>query len=593
MEKDTMFYKKLSYGDIGLWKRGSELIATVWAPLSKKVEIEINSGRLMELQRNEYGIWEGALTPFDDDGEYCIILDKKEKLPDPASKFLAHGVFGYSTIVDSDLKNTMDKGINIDLRNAIIYELHTGTFSKSGNFEGIMEKLDHLEKLGVNVIELMPIAQFEGSRNWGYDGVFPYAIQNTYGSISELNQLIREVHSRNISIILDVVYNHAGPRGNVLNKFGPYFSTKYKSPWGNTMNFDDPWSDYVRNFYIQNAIYWIDFFGFDGLRLDAIHGIYDNSPTHFLKEMRMEIDKYFKNSNKKPLLIAESDANNPLTTSSIGQCGLGMDAQWCDDFHHSIHTYLSGESQGYYSDYGDSGHILNAMENGFVYRGEYSRFLERTRGVKDSVVSPSKLIVFSQNHDQVGNRKNSDRNSSYLGKEKSLLFGAICLLSPYVPMIFMGEEFFSKDHFWFFIDTEDAAFADSVKKGRNDEFSYFTDKVDIPAPNSYEAFMESKLQWGLLENNENLKYMDMYENLIAIRKKFGLGYGVRFETALIGEVLKIQYFFSKNSKMICTFNLSEEPVNIDEIEGEVIGSSSDDISNSSKIEAYGFKIVNC
>ncbi len=593
LKPDTLSYRKLSYEDIGLWKNGSELLATVWAPFAKKVEIKIDDQKLMELRRNDYGIWEGSSSFREEYKGYSVILNGRERLPDPASKYLVNGVYGYSTIVDLDFKNNLDTGINIDLKNAVIYELHTGTFSEKGNFAGIKEKLDYLEKLGINVIELMPIAQFEGRRNWGYDGVFPYAVQNSYGSISELIKLVKDVHSRGISIILDVVYNHAGPRGNVLNSFGPYFSDKYKSLWGNATNFDGQWSDYVRNFYIQNAVYWIDFFGFDGLRLDAIHGIYDNSPVHFLKELRADVNKYFENSNKKPILIAESDANNPLTISSIDQCGFGMDAQWCDDFHHSIHSYLTGEGQGYYSDYGHSWQILKAMESGFVYRGEYSMFLKRTRGVRGKQISPSKLIVFSQNHDQVGNRKNSDRNGSYYGKEKSLLFGAICLLSPYVPMIFMGEEFFSKDHFWFFIDTDDATFADIVRKGRNEEFSYFTGNVDIPAPNSYEAFHESQLSWGVLNNNENLEYLRVYQQLIAIRKKYKLGYGVRFETTLIGEILNINYFIDKNSKLLCFFNLSGKSVNINHIKGDVIVSSTDNTLSNSKIEAYGFRVVFC
>lgn len=242
LKPDTLSYRKLSYEDIGLWKKGSELLATVWAPFAKKVEIKIDDQKLMELRRNDYGIWEGSSSFREEYKEYSVILNGRERLPDPASKYLVNGVYGYSTIVDLDFKNNLDTGINIDLKNAVIYELHTGTFSEKGNFAGIKEKLDHLEKLGINVIELMPIAQFEGRRNWGYDGVFPYAVQNSYGSISELIKLVKDVHSRGISIILDVVYNHAGPRGNVLNSFGPYFSDKYKSPWGNAMNFDGQWS---------------------------------------------------------------------------------------------------------------------------------------------------------------------------------------------------------------------------------------------------------------------------------------------------------------------------------------------------------------
>jgi maltooligosyltrehalose trehalohydrolase len=593
MEGDSLQYRKLSYKDMGLWKKGEEINVNVWAPFAEKVEVEIDGGRIMGLERNQFGIWAGSSNFEKDDKEYSVILNRKDRLPDPASKFLKNGVFGSSTIVDENLGNAKDRGVNIDLRNAVMYELHTGTFSESGDFDGITGKLDHLEDLGINVIELMPIAQFEGRRNWGYDGVFPYAVQNSYGSISDLTNMIQQVHSRGISIILDVVYNHTGPRGNVLNRFGPYFSNRYKSPWGNAMNFDDQWSDYVRNFYIQNAIYWLDFYGFDGLRLDAVHGIYDNSPTHFLKELKIEVERYFRKSNRKPLLIAESDANNPLTIGNIEHCGFGMDAQWCDDFHHTLHSFLTGENQGYYSDYGQSWQIVRAIESGYVYRGEYSGFLNRTRGLGISDYDPWQLIVFSQNHDQVGNRRNSDRNGSYCGNKKSLLFGAIYILSPYVPMIFMGEEFLSTDHFWFFIDTQDQKFAETVRKGRNDEFSYFRNQGEIPEPNSEKAFIESRLSWELLNGKDNREFLKMYRQLIEIRKKYRLGYGVRSEATLSRETLNIKYFIDKNTELLCTFNLSGSSVNIDHMEGEVIAGSVNSLSDRHEMDGYGFRVLLC
>ncbi|HLH85442.1 MAG TPA: malto-oligosyltrehalose trehalohydrolase, partial [Thermoplasmataceae archaeon] len=510
-----------------------------------------------ELKKDDDGFW-SFITEDTNPIDYSFILDKKKKIPDPASRFQPAGIFGASrTVVFPDDLNPGGYS-NIDLRNAVIYELHTGTFTPEGTFKGMVNRLDHLESLGINAVEIMPIAQFEGRWNWGYDGVFPYAVHSEYGGPLQFLEFVKAAHERRISVILDVVYNHLGPRGNIFPQVGPYFSPRYHTPWGDALNFDGPMSPNVRNFFIQNAIYWLDRFDVDGLRLDAVHAIVDNSSCHFLEELAVSVRNFFGDTGKKPILIAESDMNDPKLIQPSTMNGYGLDAQWCDDFHHSLHAYVAGERDGYYMDYGEEQQIERSLRSGFVYQGEFSKFLKRYRGSRDFRYTLDQLIVFSQDHDQVGNRPLSDRPAAYMGLNKSLSLVFITLLSPFTPMLFMGEEFQTKSPFWFFIDTDDIEYARIVDEGRKNEFSYFQWVRDNQIrPSDPEAFYSSKIQWSEADTEAGREIQEAYRLLIRLRRTHAIGGTIPDFVRIQNHILKVRYS-SSLGKLEFAANLSDQ-----------------------------------
>lgn len=546
---------EMGYYDIGatLSQKGTRI--SVWAPYAKSVSLLYKEHSAL-LVSDEYSTWSGTLSDLKEGDMYWILVDDKIRLPDPASRYQPEGIFGPSMVVSQRHSVSGSRGVDMDLRETVIYELHVGTFTPGGTFTSMIDKLEYLSNLGITAVELMPISQFEGSRNWGYDGVFPYAVQNTYGRPEEFSRLIDSIHSFGMSAILDVVYNHLGPRGNVLPKFGPYFSTKYRNPWGQCLNFDGEYSDYVRSFFISNAIYWMDQYGVDALRLDAIHGIIDNSPVHFLKELSQRVEEHFRGTGRNPLLIAESDLNDSRIINSRAKCGFGIDAQWCDDFHHSIHSFLTKEQKGYYRDYGDLEKIVKAFRDGFVYTGDYSPFLRKLRGSNNRDYRNNQLIVFSQNHDQVGNRPASDRFSQYMDEDSLRIMVTTVVLSPFVPMIFMGEEFKSDSPFYFFIDTTDEEFASLVRKGRKEEFEYFERSTVIPDPSKEEAFSISKLKWQQVE--ENPESLEFYRNVLGIRKKYRIGAAVSTTVSTLGDVVLLSYLLVDGGNLTCIYNFGEE-----------------------------------
>ncbi len=565
------------------------MVFRTWAPFARKLEI-LSGHRRIEAKKDEFGMWHGYMTWTGEIPDYKISIDGGAALPDPSSRFQPEGVFGPSRVIQ--FPEDASRGfVNIHMPSTVIYELHTGTFSPQGTFSGIAERLDHLADLGINAIELMPISQFEGRWNWGYDGVFPYAVQNTYGTPDDLLELIEKAHSMNFSVILDVVYNHMGPRGNVFPSYGPFFSRKYMTPWGASLNFDGEWSDYVRAFFIQNAIFWLDAYGFDGLRLDAIHGIVDNSPTHFLAELTQTVKKHFQDTGKRPVIIGESDLNNPRVIQGIDMGGYGLDAQWCDDFHHSFHSVVTGERQGYYSDYGEPEQAAETFRHGFVYSGLYSRFLHRTRGYRDMRYRNDQLVVFAQDHDQVGNRPGSERPTTYAGLDASMVIAAAAILSPYVPMLFMGEEFGIKSPFWFFIDTSDSSFASAVDKGRREEFSYLDWVGDYTAPSDPRAYLESRIAWDELDSDSTKKVLGEYRDLISIRKRMDLGSGIRPVVKMEGTLLFASYSGTPIGDILCIFNLSDKHAEITGLPGRILFSrNSRESDDGYLMESYGIAI---
>jgi maltooligosyltrehalose trehalohydrolase len=493
----------------------------VWAPFSKKVELKILSGNkeTLSMQKDTSGCWKIITDDISPGDLYLFRLDNKER-PDPASYFQPQGVHGPSQIVDHQLFHWNDsEWRGLSLSDMIMYELHVGTFTPEGNFDAIISRLDELRDLGVNAIEIMPVAQFPGERNWGYDGVYPFAVQNSYGGPDGLKRLVNACHQKRMSLILDVIYNHMGPEGNYLRDFGPYFTDRYKTPWGEAMNLDGPYSNEVRNYFIENAIYWFDKFHIDALRIDAVHGIFDMNAKHFLGELAEAVEDFSLKKGRKFYLIAESDLNDTRVIQSREKGGYGLDGHWCDDFHHCLHTLLTGERDGYYMDFGKIEQLVKSLREGFVYSGQYSQFRKRNHGNSSKDIPPERFVVFSQNHDQTGNRMNGERLSSLVSFESLKLSAGLVLLSPYVPLLFMGEEYGETEPFLYFVSHSDENLINAVRDGRKKEFASFGWKKEPPDPQSTETFQRSRLTWGKRDTGDGKILLDFYKTLIRMRKE--------------------------------------------------------------------------
>lgn len=493
----------------------------IWSPFAKSLEIVFEDGKEpATLQKDTFGYWEATLSGVHPGDLYKVRLDNQEEFPDPSSRSQPMGVHSWSKIVDTSAYTWNDDNRKIrELKDMIIYELHVGTFTPQGSFKAILEKLDHLEDLGVNTLELMPISQFPGDRNWGYDGVFPYAAQESYGGPNALQAFVDTCHQRGFSVILDVVYNHLGPEGNYLTKFGPYFTDKYHTPWGSAINFDDEHSDHVRNFFIQNALMWLEDFHFDGLRLDAIHEIIDLGAHHFLKELSEEVDKLERKTGHHYILIAESDLNDSRIVSDYKVGGYGLEGQWVDDFHHAVHTILTGEEAGYYKDYGKMECLAKTFKQAFIYDGIYSEFRKKTVGNSPEGLDPSRFVTCIQNHDQVGNRLLGDRLSSLVSFEKQKLAAGILISAPFIPMFFMGEEFGETAPFRYFVSHGDEELMKAVQEGRKKEFEYFSHgQGEFPDPQAEKTYKESKLHWDFKTDEDKNTLFETYKALIRLRK---------------------------------------------------------------------------
>jgi maltooligosyltrehalose trehalohydrolase len=506
------------YPKVGaLISEGSHCVFTVWAPQCKKVETIIG-GASHVMTCDDQGYWTVTLENIQHGVSYLFRLDGGRKFPDPASRWQPHGVHGLSSVVDTSFGWTDESWTGLELSDMIIYELHVGTFSNEGTFLGVINKLDYLKELGINAIELMPVSQFPGNRNWGYDGVYPFATHHDYGGPAGLKQLVNEAHSRGIAVILDVVYNHQGPEGNYLSEYGPYFTDKYRTGWGKAINFDDAWCDGVRHFYWQNAQMWLDEFHVDGLRLDAVHAIWDFSAKHFLEVLVEKVNELENRSKRKKILIAEFDLNNPRYISPLSKGGYGLDGQWVDEFHHALHSLVTGEVDGYYEDFGEIDHLIKSLQDSYVYTGQYSKHRKKHFGATPINNPYTQFVAFSQNHDQIGNRRLGDRLTQQISFEGQKLVAAAVLLSPHVPLLFMGEEYGEKNPFQYFISHTDEALVKIVQEGRKKEFSYFNWQGDVPDPQAVETFLSCKLSWNIL-NGEHALLLSYYTYLISLRKQ--------------------------------------------------------------------------
>jgi maltooligosyltrehalose trehalohydrolase len=491
---------------------------TVWGPHLESVAVEIvsPSQRLLAMQKlGEY--WQVTAEDIQPGTLYLYQLNGNESRPDPASNFQPVDVHGVSQVINHNFAWSDKNWCGVPLENMIIYELHVGTFTPEGTFAAIIPRLGHLQELGINAIELMPVAQFPGDRNWGYDGVYPYAVQNSYGEPQELKQLIDACHQQGIAVILDVVYNHFGPEGNYTSRFAPYFTETYRTPWGSAVNFDDAHSYNVRQFFIQNALYWLSEFHFDALRLDAIHAIYDLGAKHFLAELAENVAILSQQQGRKLYLIAESDLNDPRMIRPVELGGYGIDAQWSDDFHHSLYSLLTGDRTGYYQDFGKCEHLAKAYQDSFVYDWKYSDFRQRYHGNNASDRPTSQFIVAIQNHDQIGNRVLGERLSQLVDFAALKLAAGVVLLSPYIPLLFMGEEYGESAPFTYFVSHSDPDLIQAVREGRKREFFAFHSQGEPPDPESRDTFKQCKLNWEKRQSGKHEILLSFYQKLIQIR----------------------------------------------------------------------------
>ncbi len=504
---------------IGAVYTADECEFIVWSPFSKVINLYLSDeDKKIRMKKDGDDYWKVSVKDIKLGRDYFYLLNGSRR-GDPASNFQPEGINGPSRIVDHSSFEWQDADFNpVHLKDYIMYEFHTGTFTPEGTFEAAAGKLDYLQELGISAIEIMPVAQFPGQRNWGYDGVYPFAPQNSYGGPDGLKTLVNEAHKRQMSVILDVVYNHLGPEGNYLHEFGPYFTDKYKSLWGNSVNFDQAYSDHIRNYFIYNAVYWLSNYHIDALRLDAVHAINDLSAYPFLAELAAEVEKYSETSGKKHYLIAESDLNDVKVIRSRDDHCFGCDAQWSDDFHHSIHTLLTQESDGYYSDFGKPENLARAIKNNFVYDGRFSPFRKRKHGNSPAELPFDKFVHFIQNHDQVGNRAFGERLSELIPFEGLKLAAAALILTPSLPMLFMGEEFGENNHFLYFVSFLDEDLNLAVKKGRSEEFSSFNWEGEIPDPHAENTFANSKIDWEKIKTNSHKTLLNFYKDIIRKRK---------------------------------------------------------------------------
>ena len=494
----------------------------IWAPTPTTVQLHLD-GSLHPMQKSDDGWW---FTDVDaaEDARYGFVLDDDTAvLPDPRSPRQPDGVHEPSQLHRLDDSVWTDSAwTGRQLQGGVIYELHIGTFTADGTFDAAVERLDHLVDLGVTFVEIMPVNGFNGTHNWGYDGVLWYTVHEAYGGPDGLQRLVDACHARGLAVILDVVYNHLGPSGNYLERFGPYMAQGANS-WGQAINYAEANSGVVRRYAIENALRWFSEFHIDGLRLDAVHAIVDHTAVHLLEELAVDTRRLAAHLQRPLTLIAESDLNDPSLVTARSGGGYGLDAQWDDDIHHAIHAAVSGERQGYYGDFGSLQGLATTLRHGFFHAGTYSSFRGRVHGraVDTRRIPASSFVTYTTTHDQVGNRAIGDRPGFYLSPGQLAIKAALVLTSPYTPMLFMGEEWGASTPFQFFTSHPEPELGKATAEGRKAEFAeHGWDKEDIPDPQDPETFTRSKLDWSELGTGDHARLLDNYRGLIALRKQF-------------------------------------------------------------------------
>ncbi|MHB8587401.1 MAG: malto-oligosyltrehalose trehalohydrolase [Candidatus Dormibacteraceae bacterium] len=507
----------------------------VWAPGRRRIEL-VADGRRRAMAQVDRGWWEISDEAAIAGTRYGYSLDGGEVRPDPRSSSQPDGVLGLSEVVDQDAYAWSDGGWRgMPLPGAVLYELHTGTFTPQGTFDGVIERLPHLVSLGIDAIELMPVAEFSGDHGWGYDGVDLFAPHHAYGGPTGLKRLVDACHLSGLAVVMDVVYNHLGPVGNFLAEFGPYFSDRHDTGWGAGFNFDGPAGHEVRRFVLDNALMWVRDYHLDGLRLDAVHAIADQNPVHILEQLAREVRALGDELHRATFVIAESDLNDPRFVRARNAGGYGLDAAWSDDWHHAMHATLTGERTGYYEDFGSPEILGKALRQGWAYDGEWSAHRQKIRGGSTAGLPAHAFVVAVQNHDQVGNRASGDRLGALVEEGALKAAAALLLTAPFTPMLFQGEEWAASSPFQYFTDHADPGLGKAVSEGRRREFARFGwDPDRIPDPQDPGTFDRSKLRWGELDRPFHRRMLEWYRELVRLRRRLGTprgsaGEGVRVE----------------------------------------------------------------
>jgi maltooligosyltrehalose trehalohydrolase len=492
----------------------------VWAPAARQVEADI-AGARHALQALAGGWWTLDSAALTHDVDYSFHVDGRGPYPDPRSPHQPHGVDGPSRWVDHTRFSWHDaRWRPLPLREAVLYELHIGTFTPQGTFAAAIARLDALVQLGITHVEVMPVAEFAGTRGWGYDGVDLFAPHHAYGGPDGFKHFVDACHGRGLAVILDVVYNHLGPAGNYLGAFGPYFIDHYKTPWGDAVNLDGPWSHEVRHFFIDNALMWLRDYHVDGLRIDAVHAFLDRSAIHFLEQLTSAVKAFALLQQREAFVIAESDLNDPRVIRPVAQGGMGMDAQWNEDFHHALHALLTQEDSGYYADFGKLSDLVRVLGAGFCYDDRYSAYRQRHHGRSASGLEGWRFIACLQNHDQVGNRAGGERIGHLVDGARLKLGAALTLLSPCVPLLFQGEEWAATTPFLYFTDFSDPALRDGVRRGRQAEFAAFGwDPAMLADPQHESTWRNSQLAWQEREQAFHADMLRWYTDLINLRRQ--------------------------------------------------------------------------
>jgi len=496
---------------------------SVWAPWVSRVAVKVGEASYPMNGPNEQGWWKAGVESAGPGTDYAFLVeDDPTPYPDPRSAWQPHGVHGASRVYDQKAFAWQEEHWNAPpLSGAVIYEMHVGTFTQGGTFDSAIERLAHLVALGVTHLEIMPVAAFPGRHGWGYDGAAMYAVTEQYGGPDGLKRLVDACHREGLAVLLDVVYNHFGPVGNYTGRFGPYLTGRHHTPWGDAVNFEEAGSDEARRFFCDNALMWMRDYRIDGLRLDAVHEFVDRSAIHFMEQLTAEVEVLSSMLERRLVVIAESDLNDPRVVMPREAGGYGMDAQWNDDFHHALFTVLHVEDarKGYYEDFGSFERLAKSLTEIFVYDGVYSRYRKRTHGRPVRGLSAHRFIGFIQNHDQVGNRATGDRLEQVVGFERAKVAAGLMLTAPFLPMLFQGEEYAASTPFQYFADHDDPEMARAVSEGRRREFAAFGwDPAVIPDPEKVETFERSKLKWDEAGEGRHEEMMDWYRSLIRLRR---------------------------------------------------------------------------
>ena len=492
----------------------------VWAPHARTVDVHLVAprDRVVPMAAVGRGYYEALVEGVAPGARYLFRLDGARERPDPASRLQPDGVHGSSEVVAGEFPWTDAAWRGVRLADYVLYELHLGTFTREGTCDAAVERLDALAALGVTAVELMPVAQFPGVRNWGYDGVDLFAVHTAYGGPAGLKRFVDACHARGLAAVLDVVHNHLGPEGNYLAEFGPYFTDRRTTPWGPAVNVDGPDCDEVRRFLIDNALMWVDEFHFDALRLDAVHAIVDQSARPFVQELADAVHAKAARRGREIHVIAETNLNDPRLVRPQALGGLGLDAQWSDDLHHALHAALTGERWGYYGDYDGVRDVARALAEGFLFAGRYSAHRRRRYGAPADGLAGERFVVAAQTHDQVANRPGGDRLAALVPFEALKAAAGVVLLSPFLPLLFMGEEYGEPAPFLYFTSHGDAGLAEAVRRGRREEFAAWDPEAAVPDPQDPSTFQRCKLHWGLRDEPPHRALLAFYAELIRLRR---------------------------------------------------------------------------